>query len=124
MKKNFLLFIVFLILVFSSITFYMIINYLDPYVNKILSISLIIFTVFISISSLFCLILFFIKKIHYRWEVEIFHIKSSFRQWTLVSIFFIWVVVFNILNAPILILSFLFLLILIFLEIFIQNLDY
>ncbi len=124
MKKSFLLLVIFLIFVFSSITFYMIINYLDPYSNKILAISFVSFTFILSIASWVCLFLFFIKKIHYRGLVDIFHIKSSFRQGLLIAIFFAWIIFFKIIEAPIIILSFLLILILIFMELFIQNLDY
>jgi len=124
MKKSFLLLVIFLIFLFSSVTLYMIMNYLDPYINKILSIGFIIFTFTLSILTFFTLILFFIKKIHYRWRVEIFHIKSSFRQGFIIYLFFIWIIIFKILNAPIIILWFLLFLILVFLELFIQNLDY
>lgn len=124
MKKSFLLLVIFLIFIFSSITFYMIMNYLDPYINKIVSIGFITFTFILSISTFFTLFLFFIKKIHYRWRVEIFHIKSSFRQWFFISILFCWIVIFKVLNGPIIVLWFLLFLILSFLELFIQNLDY
>jgi hypothetical protein len=124
MKKSFLLFIIFLIFIFSSSTFYMIINYLDPYINKIISISFIGFTFILSIATFFTLILFFVKKIHYRWRVELFHVKSSFRQWLLISLFAIWIVIFKILDAPIFVLAFLLISILSFLELFIRNLDY
>ena len=124
MKKSFLLFVIFLIFVFSSITFYMILNYLDPYSNKILSIIFILFTFVLSVSTLSALVLFFIKKIHYRWRVEIFHVKTSFRQGLLISLFIVGTIIFNVLNAPVLILWVLFLIFLIFLELFIQNLSY
>ena len=124
MKKSFLLLVIFLIFVFSSITFYMILNYLDPYSNKLLSIFFIAFTFILSVSTLLSLILFFIKKIHFRWRVEIFHVKSSFRQWLLIAIYFIGLIIFNILNAPVIILWFLFFILLVFLELFIQNLSY
>jgi len=124
MKKSFLLFVIFLIFIFSSVTFYMIINYLDPYINKIISISFVSFTFVLSIATFFTLILFFIKKIHYRWRVELFHVKSSFRQWFFISLFATWIVIFKILNAPIIILAFLLISILLFLELFIRNLDY
>ena len=123
MKKSFLLFVMFLIFVISSITFFMILDYLDPYLNKILAIFLISFTFFISISTLSGLILYFIKKIHYRWMVELYHIKTSFRQGLFIAFFCIWVIIFKILNAPIFILGFLLIIILLFLELLLQNLD-
>jgi len=124
MKKSFLLLILFLIFMFSSITFYMILNYLDPYDNKILAVIFVTFTFMSSISTFLALLLFFIKKIHYRGRVELYHIKTSFRQGFLVSLLLLWVIVFWILNAPVLILTVLLFIILILLELFIQNLDY
>ena len=124
MKKSFLLFVIFLIFVFSSITFYMIINYLDPYNNKIISNIFISFTFITSISTFFTLILFFIKKIHYRWRVELFHVKTSFRQGIFIALFFVWTIIFKILNAPVVLLGFLLFIIIGFLEVLLQNLDY
>ncbi len=124
MKKSFLLFVIFLIFLFSSITFYMILNYLDPYTNKVLSSFFIGFTFITTFSTFFTLILFFIKKIHYRWRVELFHVKSSFRQGFFIALFFVWLIIFKILSAPIPILWFLLFLILWFLEVLLQNLDY
>jgi len=124
MKKSFLLFIMFLIFVFSSITFFMILNYLDPYSNKILSLLLISFTFFISISTFLALIIYYIKKIHYRWRVELFHVRSSFRQWYLMALFIFWIFIFKIVNWPVILLWFLLFIMLSFFELFIQNLDY
>lgn len=124
MKKSFLLFVIFLIFVISSITFFMILNYLDPYLNVYLSIFLVSFTFVSSIASFSTLLLFFIKKIHYRWRVELFHVKSSFRQWLFVALFFVGLIIFKVLNAPTIILMFLLFIILGFLELLLQNLDY
>jgi hypothetical protein len=67
------------------------------------------------------LIFYFIKKIHYRGEVLVNHISSSFRQWFFISIFLIWLAIFYRIGVPIYFTWFLLLVLLLFLELFIQN---
>jgi len=122
MKKRFLLLIIFIIFIFSLVTFILILNYLDPYEHNITAISSIIFAFTSWLSSFITLIFYFFKKIYFRWRVYVFHVLSSFRQWFLISLFFIWMFYFNLLWASLIITWFALLLILVFIEMFIQNL--
>ena len=123
MKKSLLLLIIFFIWLFGLLSFLITINYLDPYQNKTLAIFLITFSFILMVSWLWTIILYFIKKIHYRWEVELYHIKTSFRQSLFTAFYIIWVILLIIIKAPLIVLASLLLLIFIFLELFIQNLN-
>jgi hypothetical protein len=123
MKKRFLLLVIFIIFLFSWITFIFIFNYLDPYKYKILAMISIIFTSVLWLSSLLTIILYFFKKIYFRWEVYIYHVLSSFRQWFLVSLFVLFIIFLNSVWASLLLTWGLSLIIFIFLELFIQNLE-
>ncbi len=123
MKKRFLLFIIFIIFIFSSVTFILILNYLDPYEYKVMGLSSIIFTFILWISTFFTMVLYFLKKIHYRWRVYLYHVLTSFRQWFFISIFILALIFFNILGASIILTWFVLFIILSFLELFIQNLE-
>jgi len=123
MKKRFLLLIIFIMFLFSSITFFLIFNYLDPYQYKIFAITSIIFTFILWFSSISTIILYFFKKIYYRWRVYVYHVLSSFRQWFFSSIFIVSMIFFNLIGASLLITGMLLLIILLFLELFIQNLE-
>jgi len=123
MKKRFLLFIIFIIFVLSLITFILILNYLDPYEYKITSIISIVFTFMLWVSTFLTIILYFFKKIYFRGRVYVYHVLSSFRQWFFISMFILSMIYFNILWASLIITWFLLLLILMFLELFIQNLQ-
>ena len=108
---------------FSSITFILIFNYLDPYQYKIFAIISIIFTFILWFSSISTIILYFFKKIYYRWRVYVYHVLSSFRLWFLASIFLVSMIFFNLIGASLLITWLLLLIIILFLELFIQNLE-
>jgi len=123
MKKRFLLMVIFIMFLFSSITFILIFNYLDPYQYKIFAIISIIFTFILWFSSISTIILYFFKKIYYRWRVYVYHVLSSFRQWFLASIFLVSMIFFNLIGASLLITWLLLLIIILFLELFIQNLE-
>ena len=107
---------------FSLTTLILIFNYLDPYQYRILALSSMILTFILTVSSFFTLLLYFIKKIYYRWRVYLYHVLSSFRQWFFISIFTILLIVFTWLGLPILLWGLLLILIFGFLELFIQNL--
>ncbi len=123
MKKNILLLMIFIIFLFSSFSFFIILNYLDPYSNKVLAVLLITFSFIFMLTSFFTLFLYFIKKIYYRGEVDLFNIKTSFRQAYFIAIFIFWIIVFEALKAPVILLSFLLFIILLFWELFLQNLE-
>lgn len=94
MIKRFFLLIVFLIFIVSSITFLLILLYLDPFKDVILSSLLLWFSFVLSFTSFFAFFLYIFKKIYYRGEVFIGHIFSSLRQSFLWSLFIVGLVVF------------------------------
>ena len=122
-KKRFILLIVLTIFFISSFSFFIILNYLNPFEYKIISIALIIFTFILSVSSFFCVFLYFFKKIYYRWEVFLLHVLSSFRQWFFISLFLVWLVVFRIIWVNLYWTWFLLFILLLFLELLMQNLE-
>lgn len=123
MKKRFLLFLIFIIFLISLTTLVLILKYLDPYEYKILALSSIIFSYFLAFSSFLTIFLYFIKKIFYRWNVYVFHVLTSFRQWFLISLFFLSLLYFNYLGASLIATWLLTFFILFFLELFIKNQD-
>lgn len=121
MKKRFLLFIIFIIFLVSITTLILILNYVDPYEYTFLWLSSIVFSYVLTISCFFTIIFYFLKKIYYRWNVYIYHVLSSFRQWFLVAIFTSSLIYFYKIWAPV-ILSWIVLFIILFLlEIFVEN---
>ena len=123
MKKRLLLLIILLIFILSSISFFFILNYLDPYEYKLIAISFIIICFVLWLSSFFTLFLFFIKKVYYRWNVFISNIISSFRQWFFISLFIIWLLIFNKIGAWVILTWLIFFIFLFFIELLIQNLS-
>jgi len=119
--KNFLILILLLVFIISTIIIFLILNYIDPFNSNNIILFSFIFSFFLFVSTFFTLILYFIKKIHYRWQVLLHHISSSFRQGALISLFFIWLAYFENIWVPIYFSSFLFFVLLVFLELFIQN---
>lgn len=122
-KKRFILLIIFIIFAISLATFFLILNYLDPYEYKVTAIVSIITTFILWVSTFLTLLLYFLKKIYYRGRVYVYHVLTSFRQWFFVSLFFVSMVFFNILWASLPLTWFLLVILLIFLELFIQNLE-
>ena len=60
--------------------------YMDPTTALVMAFSLMSMAVFLASSSLLSLILFFIKKIYYRGDVNITTIHASIRQAILISV--------------------------------------
>lgn len=121
MKKRFLLFLIFLIFVICSTTFVVVLNYLDPFEYTKIALWSLVFSYLFWLSSLLCLILYIIKKIYFRWNITIYHVLVSFRQWFFISVFFLILVFFNYYWASIIFTSFLTFIVLFFLELFIKN---
>ncbi len=119
--KNFLLLILLLVFIISWIIIFLTLNYIDPFSSNNIIIFSFLFSLFLFISTFFTLLLFFIKKIHYRWQVVLGHINSSFRQSSFIAIFFIWLGFFENIWVPIYFSSFLLIILIIFVELFIQN---
>ena len=51
--------------------------------------------IFLSLSSFLTLLIFFFKKIYYRWDIYVRNLNSSLRQWVLLTSFLIWNVIFK-----------------------------
>lgn len=121
MKKRFLLFIIFVIFLVSLVTLFLILNYVDVYEFTKIWLSSIIFSYTLTISCFFTLLLYFLKKIYYRWNVYIYHVLSSFRQWFLVAIFTQSLIYFYNIWAPLIVSWLLLFIILFLLEIYVEN---
>lgn len=121
MKKRFLLFIIFIIFLVSLTTMILILNYVDPFEFELIWLSSLIFSYIMTISCFFTIFLYFLKKIYYRWNVFIYHVLASFRQWFLISIFTASLIYFYNIEASIIITWIILFIILFLLEIFIQS---
>lgn len=121
MKKRFLLFIIFIIFLVSLTTLILILNYVDPYEFTWLWISSLLFSYVLTVSSIFTIIFYFFKKIYYRWDVYIYHVLSSFRQWFLVATFTSSLIYFYNQGISLLLAWSILFIILILLEIFVEN---
>lgn len=120
-KKRLLLIIIMSIFLLSSLVFFLILNYLDPYEFKTLSVFLLWFTFMLWLSSFFTIIFYFLKKVYFRWKVYLCNVLSSFRQGFFVSLFIILLIVFKKIWAWTSLAYFLLFLFISFLELFIQN---
>lgn len=122
MKKRFVLFIIFIMMIINIITFFLIINYVDPYLNKNIGILFLVTTFILSVSTFFTFFLYILKKIYYRWDVFIIHVLSSFRQSFLFSVFIVWLIFFHIIKVPIVLTTWLLFIMLFFIEFLFKNL--
>ena len=68
--------------------------YLDPESNMAIWIWVMSLAVFLTLSSLLTLFIYFFKKIYYRWEIYISNLNSSLRQGILITIMSMWAVTF------------------------------
>jgi len=119
--KKFLILILLLVFIISSIILFLILKYIDPFNSNNIIIFSFILSFFLFVSTFFTLLLYFIKKVHYRWQVLLNHISSSFRQGSFIAMFLMWLAYFENIWVPIYFSSFLLLILLVFLELFIQN---
>ncbi len=123
MKKRFLLTLIFIIFSLSIISTMLVLNFVDPYTNRMVGVFSLIISSVLSLTTFLAIFLYFFKKIYYRWDVYIYHVYTSFRQSFFVSLFLLFSVVFyffwtlNILNIIFL------LIFLIFIELFIKNIE-
>ncbi len=121
MKKSFLIFIIFILFGVSLTTFFLVLNYVDPFENTFLALFSFMLSYTLFVSSFFCLVLYFFKNIYFRGNVYVYNILSSFRQWFLISVFFACVTYFIHIWAPMILSSILVFISLFFLELFIEN---
>lgn len=124
MKRRLLLLVILFIFFISTLTLLLIINYLDPYRDKLVSLVSITLTFVLSFSSFLTILFYLFKKVYYRWEVFLNHIFTSLRQWLLTSFFVVWLLIFNsIWVLSISTISLLFV-ILLFIELLFQNISW
>ncbi|NUJ98200.1 hypothetical protein HGA92_05450 [Candidatus Gracilibacteria bacterium] len=123
MKKRLLIFIIFITFLITLGTFFIVLNYLDPYKNTFIALGALSFSFILSLSSILSLFIYFFKKIYYRGEVYIFHILSSFRQAFMVSIFIFGLFLFFHLGALSIVTFFLLFILLFLIELFIQSMQ-
>ena len=123
MQKRLFLTIIFVIFLFSLITFILILNYLDPYNHMKIWFFSIVTTFILWLTMFLTLIIYFFKKIYYRWRVYILNIIHSIRQSFFISLFIAIIIYFNTIDAPLFLIWFLFFIIFLFSEFFIQNLE-
>ncbi len=122
MKKNFLLLIILVIFLLSWLSFYMILNYIDPFANTKMAVFFLLIIFFSMLSSFLSIFIYFIKKIHFRWDVTIYNLTNSFRQASFITLFIIWVIIFDIFKAPMFLSTILLFILFLFLELFISSL--
>jgi hypothetical protein len=96
---------------------------MDPYVTPRLAVSFLVVTFFASLASFLSLFIYFIKKIHYRGDVYIYHVKTSFRQASFITLFILFSIVFYIFKAPMFLTVSLLFILFLFLELFIGSLQ-
>ncbi len=123
MKKRLLILILIIMFVISTITFVLILKYLDPYENKIMAVSFLTLSFMLSVTSFFSVVLYFVKKIYFRWEVFLSNVLISFRQAFFFASFFLGLAIFLNIWTPILRSGSLLFVMLVFIELLIKNLE-
>ncbi|MBW7954861.1 hypothetical protein H3C61_03540 [Candidatus Gracilibacteria bacterium] len=121
MTKKFFLLIILSMFFISSLTLFLILNYLDPYRDEVVSIFTLAFSFTIFITSFFSIIFYILKKVYYRGEVFLSHIFSSLRQAFFLAIFILGIILFKIIGVFSLLTILLFAIILVFIEMIFQN---
>lgn len=121
MTKKFFLLIILSMFFISSLTLFLILNYLDPYRDEVVSIFTLTFSITLFITSFFSIIFYIFKKVYYRGEVFLSHIFSSLRQAFFLAIFILWIILFKIIWVFSFVTILLFAIILIFIEMIFQN---
>ena len=123
MKTNIFLTLIFVIFLISVTTLVLVLNFMDPYSNRNISVITAWISFVFTFSSFLTFIIYFFKKIYYRWEVYLYHLFSSLRQSFFIASFCLAILFF----IPMWILSWLtwglLLIIFLFIELLIQNFD-
>ncbi len=123
MKKRILLLIILFTFFVSIGTLMLTYNYVDPYEYTILALFLALFSFILGVSSFIAFVLYFIKKIYFRWKVYVQNVLTSFRQWFFISLFMVLLMYFHHLGASIYVVAIPLAFALLFLELFFQNLQ-
>lgn len=79
----------------SSVSMALLLYYMDPDSNLKVAYITIGVAAFLCISSLLSLIIYFFKKIYYRWEMFMSNLNSCLRQAIFVTTYILWIIVFN-----------------------------
>lgn len=123
MKKRILLLIILFTFFVSIGTLMLTYNYVDPYEYTLLAVFLAIFSFILWVSSFFAFVLYFIKKIYFRWKVYVQNVLTSFRQGFFISLFMVLLMYFHHLGASVYVVILPLGFALLFLELFFQNLQ-
>ncbi len=95
MKIRIYLLTLFIILLTSLTSVLLLFFYMDIESNFKIAIGSMFIASFLFLSSILTLLIFFLKKIYYRWEVYISNLNSSLRQSILLTSFILWLLLFN-----------------------------
>ncbi len=123
MKTNIFLTLIFVIFLISVTTLILVLNFMDPYSNRTISVITAGISFVLSVSTFFTFIIYFFKKIYFRWEVFLIHLFASLRQSFFIASFLLAILFF----IPMWILTWLtwglLLIIFLFIELLIQNME-
>jgi len=89
-KIKIYLLILYIIFSTSLISAILLFFYMNPESNMKVWFTVMTLAIFLLLSSFFTLLIYFFKKIYYRWEIYISNLNSSLRQWIFWAIFIIW----------------------------------
>ncbi len=121
MKRRVILLMILAIAVLSGMSLVSLLWYFDPYIYKVLAVVLLVISFIWCFGWVATLVLYFIKKIYFRWDVGMYHVLSSMRQAFLLCIMIWWIVYVIWLWIPALLPIILIAALVIFFELFIQN---
>jgi hypothetical protein len=123
MKKKFLLFIIIIVFLISILSLILILNFVDPYSSWIIGIFSVIVSFVLGLTTFLTLFFYLFKKVYYRWDVFLYHVYSSFRQWFLISLFILLNIIFYFFSIFTVINIFVIFALVVFLELFIRNFE-
>jgi hypothetical protein len=123
MKKKLLLFIIIIVFLISILSLILIINFVDPYSSWIIGIFSVIVSFVLGLTTFLTLFFYLFKKVYYRWDVFLYHVYTSFRQWFLISLFTILNIIFYFFSIFTVINVFVNFALVVFLELFIRNFE-
>ena len=122
MKRRVILLMILAISILSGMSFVSLLWYFDPYAYKILALFLLGLSFTWFFWWIMTLLLYFIKKIYFRGDIGIYHVLSSMRQSLLVCVMIMGSVYIYGLWIPMLVPLLLIAALIVFFELFIQNL--
>lgn len=90
LKIRIYILVLMIIFITSLLSALLLVFYMDPVNDTKIAIILMLIALFLFISSFTSILIYFFKKIYYRWEIFISNLNSSLRQWIFLAIFIIW----------------------------------